>query len=489
MLLKKTLLLSVLSLSSAFASAQAILMNDAQLRADLLWLNQQGVIQLSTSTWPLSRDAVSAALAGAAVKNNTQQEVINAVRTKISSEPLATVQLNAATAKNQWPAGFADTQSNAAQYNAGLTLQKSAPNWDVHLQLNAEDKQRIAVNNSVNLNGSYIAGKLWNQWLVVGDLPVWWGPGHDGSLIRGDATRPVAGISLQRGEQKAFESKWLSWVGPWQYQVFAGQLQHYSAVPDAKLLGMRLTIQPLPYLELGASRTLQIGGKGQPDSFKAYWNAFIGNDNSCQDPQCDANAENASNQLGGFDARLNLQPLLHIPVGVYGQMIGEDESGKLPSRNLYLAGVDFSSSYQGKPYQLYAEWADTRTSGKVWGYTYNHHQYTDGYYQYGYPLGHGMGGDGQMYSLGGNIQLDAMNRISGRILYAKVDQSNTMNKGIHINQAFPLEDHLRALELGWSNVFKPGYTLNVNAWLGQSDHNQHDNGISIGVQLPFNSFL
>lgn len=261
MLLKKILLVSALGLACTCASAQALLLNDNNLRSDLNWLNQQGVIQLSTSTWPLSTDAVKSALNHATAKNSAQQKVLDAVEQKLQPHTLATAQLNVATAQNRLPAGFSETATNVAQYNAGLTLQQSRSNWDIHLQANVEDKQRIKTNSKLNLDGSYIAGKLWNQWFLVGDIPVWWGPGHDGSLIRGDATRPVAGFSVQRGQQQAFETKWLSWLGPWQYQLFAGQLQHYTAVPQTKLLGMRLTIQPFPFLELGASRSIQIGDR------------------------------------------------------------------------------------------------------------------------------------------------------------------------------------------------------------------------------------
>ena len=57
---------------------------------------------------------------------------------------------------------------------------------------------------------------------------------------------------------------------------------------------------------------------------------------------------------------------------------------------MYLAGVDYSSSYNNMPYQLYAEWADTRTNNDVKGISYNHYVYKDGYYQHGFPLGHAM---------------------------------------------------------------------------------------------------
>lgn len=58
---------------------------------------------------------------------------------------------------------------------------------------------------------------------------------------------------------------------------------------------------------------------------------------------------------------------------------------------MYLAGMDYSSIYKNMPYQLYLEWADTRTNGDVKGISYNHYIYTDGYYQHGYPLAHAMG--------------------------------------------------------------------------------------------------
>ncbi|CAG67088.1 MULTISPECIES: capsule assembly Wzi family protein [Acinetobacter] len=477
MLFKKSFLFSALMGLSAFSFAQGIVLNNENLRTDLNWLNQQGVIQISTSTWPLSGDEIQRALSNAKVQNHTQQRVIDSVTNalKADQQPVK-VGLFAETDQKKLPQAFGDQQK--AQYVASLEMNAGGENWDGKLRINGEKDQQIDNGHKVNVEGSYLAGKLWNQWFIAGQIPTWWGPGHDGSLIRGDASRPVYGVTIQRAEQNAFETKWLSWIGPWQYQVFAGQLDDYKAVPDAKLIGMRLTAQPLPYLELGASRTFQIGGKGQPDSFKAYWNAFIGKDNECNDKGC-VNDQNASNQLAGFDGKLNLQPLLNVPVSLYGQYVGEDESGFLPSRKLYLAGLDYSSSLKNMPYQLYAEWADTRTNGDVLGYSYNHHQYTDGYYQHGFPLGHAIGGDGQMYSVGGDIRIDVMNRLSGRAMVAKVNQSN-----LKINQAFPEKDEIKALDLTWTHYIKPEIPLKINGWISDSDVHGRDTGASIGVEFP-----
>ncbi|EXE59229.1 capsule assembly Wzi family protein [Acinetobacter sp. 1239920] len=393
MFLKKVLGLSLLSVLSSPVWAQGLVLNNQDLRTDLNWLNQQGVIQISTSTWPLSGDEIQRALAQANIKNTTQQKVIDSVLNTLKADNnMLKAGLFAETDQKVLPQAFGDKQK--AQYQAALEFNAGGENWDAKVRVNAEKDPQIDNGQDVNVEGSYIAGKLWNQWVIAGQIPSWWGPGHDGSLIRGDASRPVIGVTAQRAVQASFETPLLSWIGPWQYQAFAGQLDDYSAVPDAKLIGLRLTAQPLPYLELGASRMIQWGGEGRPESLSSLWDAFVGNKDNGGTGEPDP-----SNQLAGFDARLNLIPLLNTPVGIYGQYVGEDEAGGLPSKKMYLAGVDYSSVYKNLPFQLYAEWADTRTNGEVRGVSYTHSTYTDGYYQHGYPLGHALGGDAQMVSI------------------------------------------------------------------------------------------
>ncbi|QQN39482.1 capsule assembly Wzi family protein [Acinetobacter sp. CS-2] len=457
--------------------AQGIILNNDGLRTDLNWLNQQGVIQISTSTWPLSGEEIQRALSTAKIENNAQQKVVNSVMANLEAENTSIkLALFAETDPQNIPQKFADEQKS--QYQAALELNAGGTQWDARLRVNTEKDPIIDHGHDVNLEGSYIAGKLWNQWLIAGQIPTYWGPGHEGSLIRGDASRPVYGFTMQRAEQQAFETKWLSWIGPWQYQAFAGQLDDYSAIPDAKLLGLRLTAQPLPYLELGASRILQWGGEGRSESFDSLWNAIKGNDNF-YDGDLDK-----SNQIAGFDARLNLNHWSGVPISLYGQYVGEDEAGLLPSKKMYLAGVDYSSQLNNLPFQVYAEWADTRTNGDVQGISYNHYIYQDGYYQHGFPLGHAMGGDGQMVSLGGDIRFDVMNRLNGRVLMAKVNQSNSST-----NHAFAQKDEIKALDLTWTHYLKPNAPLKLNGWVSDSDVYGQDAGVSIGVEIPLDRSL
>ncbi|WP_168405056.1 capsule assembly Wzi family protein [Acinetobacter indicus] len=472
------ILLATLALSSSLTFAQGIVLNDQNLRTDLNWLNQQGVIQISTSTWPMSGDEIQRALSQAKISNSVQQKVVDAVLTHLNADnQLLKAALFAETDHKYLPQAFGDQEKS--QYQAGLELNAGGSQWDARLRVNAEKDPQIDHDQDVNVEGSYIAGKLWNQWLIAGQIPTYWGPGHEGSLIRGDASRPVYGITAQRAEQTAFSSKWLSWIGPWQYQAFAGQLDNYDAVPDAKLIGLRVTAQPLPYLELGASRAIQWGGEGRPESLSSLWDAFVGNKDNGGTGEPDP-----SNQIAGFDARLNLQPLVQMPLGVYAQYVGEDEAGGLPAKKMYLAGVDYSSSYQNMPYQLYSEWADTRTNGKAQGISYNHTNYKDGFYQHGYPLAHAMGGDGQMISVGGDISFDPLNRLHGRVLFAKLNGSGRIT-----NAAFPEQDELTALDITWTHYLRPDIPLKLNGWLGDSDLHGKDGGASIGIEFPLEKGL
>lgn len=256
-------------------------------------------------------------------------------------------------------------------------------------------------------------------------------------------------------------------------------MDDYDAVPDAKLIGLRVTAQPLPYLELGASRAIQWGGEGRPESLSLLWDAVVGNKDNGGTGEPDP-----SNQVAGFDARFNLQPLVEVPMGIYAQYVGEDEAGGLPAKKMYLAGIDYSSSYKSMPFQFYTEWADTRTNGKALGISYNHSTYKDGFYQHGYPLAHAIGGDGQMISLGGDISFDRMNRINARVMFAKLNESNR-----DTNSAFPEKDELKALDLTWTHYLRADIPLKLNGWIADSELKGKDNGISIGIEFPLEKGL
>jgi len=467
----------VLSSVSMLASAQNLYMNDLKLKADLDWLNTQGVAQISTSTWPLTGKEIKRALNTATAQTPAQQQILQSVQARLNKSRDSVVKGSAAlhiqTDRDQLPQKFADDKLAGQQASVGVSL--SETDWEFNLQANIKNDKLIDDSSDVSFEGSYLAGMAANQWLVAGKIPTWWGPGHDGSLIRGDASIPVTGFTMQRDQQTAPNYKYLNWVGPWQYQLFAGQLDDYTAVPDAKLFGARLTASPLPWLEVGASRSFMWGGDGRPQNFSSFVDAVLGTNDNADDGDVEGDP---ANQLGGFDAKLKLASLINVPASVYAQYIGEDEAGGLPAKNMYLAGADYASAAYGKPYQLYAEYTDTRTSGEVRGISYAHGTYTDGYYQQGYPLGYALGGDAESVAVGGRLWFDERNFINAKLQHAKVNQADEA-----INQAYPTTDKLTAVDVAWEHQWQPLTKITGRVWAVDSDVQSTDVGVGVGLQI------
>lgn len=453
--------------------AGGLVMPDNDLRNDLAWLSDRGVINVSLSTWPLSQEEINAVLAKAKPVTNTEQDVIDRVQHRVAKLK-ANLRISGYTSTDRpgLPQGFAN--SEYADNRLTIGVGDNGEFWDVRLQGSVEGDMRVDNHSRYNMEGSYAAVKIFNQWLSFGEVSQWWGPGYDGSLIRTDAARPVTGFILQRADQSPFETPWLSWIGRWQYQITAGQLAQYSAVPNAKLLGGRLTVMPTNFLELGGSRIMQWGGDGRPNSWSSFWDAATGRDNTGD------KSNDPGNQLGGFDFRLKLQPLLGMPLSVYGQIVGEDEAGFLPSKNAYLLGLEGHPEWGPQTINWYIEAADTTNRDM-----YRHFIYTDGYYQQGFPLGHAAAGQSEMLSGKIELVLDDSQRWSTRLTYAKVNKYND-----HRNQnnlAFPKADTLKGIELGWGYDFQSNIKFDTSLWYTNSNHSASDDlGAGLKVEIPLN---
>lgn len=250
---------------------------------------------------------------------------------------------------------------------------------------------------AVRGDGSYLAGMVGNWMLGAGLIDRWWGPGWQSSLILSNNARPVPAVWLNRRDPKAFETPWLSWIGPWQITAFLGQLEEERAVPDPYLAGMRLTIRPIDGLDIGFSRTFIIGGEGRSSSFSTFWDALIGDDNT------DDAADDPSNQLGAIDVRYGFAFGEHT-ASVYTQMMGEDEAGALPSRKSWLFGVDWTTALAGMEQQWYLEATDTLadhlTGSGMKDISYEHRVYQTGYRYRGRNMATSIEADTQAVTFG-----------------------------------------------------------------------------------------
>jgi hypothetical protein len=152
---------------------------------------------------------------------------------------------------------------------------------------------------------------------------------------------------------------------------------------------MRMTIMPVPYLELGASRVAMFGGSGRPVDWQTFRDAVSGrNENE---------PEGAGDQLASVDGRLTV-PWKVQPFQLYGEVGGEDMAGGFFSRDAYLAGAYFPRLGPFGLLDLRVEFADTDLTRRRMGYDrvwYTHGTYTAGYTYDGRIIGHHAGTDAQ----------------------------------------------------------------------------------------------
>lgn len=230
-----------------------------------------------------------------------------------------------------------------------------------------------------------------------------WGPAWTGGLILDAASRAVPAVGWRKDAPAPFASPWLGWLGPWQLDLFAGQLSQESGPARAKLFGARVQAMPLAGLEIGLSRTIQWGGRGRPETLRSFWNALVGRDN--YDDRASSDANEPGNQLAGGDVRWQLRLGERWATSLYAETIGEDEAGNLPSRRLLTFGLDAAYDVPGLHLRVFGERADVTMdtgSGSPPRYVgaYRHPIYTAGYTQLGSPLGHPAGGDVRLWSAG-----------------------------------------------------------------------------------------
>jgi hypothetical protein len=237
-----------------------------------------------------------------------------------------------------------------------------------------------------------------NVELEAGRDSLWWGPGRHGNLILTDNAKPFDLIKLSNPRPVL-----LPWIfrhlGLFKFVAFWTQLEDDRAVPDAQLMGLRLDIKPFPFLDIGGSRTLMLGGKGGAKGVSElgpgdWWTIMTGEN---------IRGSLDTNQIAGLDFDLRVPGLdrwvsFLRSIDLWGEWYGEDQANYLPSKPGYVAGVKFEDILLTGKTDLVLEYAENVISGRpdLW---YNHHIYRTGYRYEGEVMGHNMGTDARDYFL------------------------------------------------------------------------------------------
>ena len=405
---------------------------DDRLRHHIQLLADKNIITVPVTTWPLMWSGVISDVSAAKDSDLDEQLLWSLLYVKhaFAQQNQGTVRLNSELSAGSGSRAirhFGDNRREKAE--AKTSIDWLGDRLAIHLSgtyLLATDADKPIDGNTWRADGSYMSYRLGNWSLSAGAIDRWWGPGWHSSLTLSSNARPIPGLSLQRRNSDAFNTPWLSWIGPWQLTSFAGQLESNRHVPDAYFLGTRVSFKPFNNLEIALSRTAQWGGEGRPQSLSSLKELIIGNDNR-GDSGIDLDGTNEpGNQQASIDARYSFA-LKGLSNAIYVQFTGEDEASGMPSRGIVQLGLESSFLYRDMQHRLIVEAIDTASesySEARFNYSYEHFIYKSGYRYKRRPIGASVDNDSRYITLAMDHYLMNGHQISWSISRAEINRDS-----------------------------------------------------------------
>jgi hypothetical protein len=260
---------------------------------------------------------------------------------------------------------------------------------------------QLAVNyngsNNFNFDRSYIHYTSGIATFGIGAVDYHWSFSDKTSLILSHNARPTKSIYLKLNNKISFD-KFPSKAG-WSFEIFNGLTEGSLNNKKSMLMGARAILSPIEGLDFEILQTSQWGGDGYDNRISAIGAALLANTND---------SPNANiNKMAGFGISYILPSDL-MQLRIYGQAIGEDEAGSLPSCYAYLAGLEWSKITLKYPTSLGIEAIDTRIKRTSHGNCgpntmYNNHIYN--YTNYGKTMGAAIDTEGYSLEIFGQSQL------------------------------------------------------------------------------------
>jgi membrane-associated phospholipid phosphatase len=444
-------------------------------RHALALLADQADLPLTLTQWPLPAGAVAEALqALPKALSPTLERARDSVQAELRRASAAHVDLRLRPRADTL-VGYGDNYAPASSLAFGSAPLGPAPGVPVtgRIGLRVEADPGAPVQRRggarARLDDSAVVTGALGVNLQAWTRQTWWSPGWRSSLILGNNTPALSGVSLQRASGGVSTSPWLSWLGPWNVEAFVAQQEGDAAPAYGWLVGQRLTLRPWSGWEFGLSRTAQWGGQGRDQSASSFLHMLTGSGTNA-----DTQAQQASdpgNQMAGFDVRAR------CPAGwncaAYLQLIGEDQAGIMPSRYLSLYGIETWSADGQRRYTI--EYADsacesTPDAKRSTGCAYRNYLYPNGYASAGRWLGASQGPDARLLSFSlfdqpgaTRLRMD-VGLLSGFAGDAPPLASpastgvNTHLLSLQAQRSYAWSGGQLTPELGWQRLSRPGHT-------------------------------
>ena len=277
-----------------------------------------------------------------------------------------------------------------------------------------------------NFDGSYVQLSFGNWVAGVGFKDRHWSLSPNTSLILSDNASPLPAIYLSKTERSAFKAPILSWIGPWEADLFLGYNEKGDTFRDANMLGARVIVEPFKNLELEAVWTTQFF----PEEADLR-NIFGDETNAGISPD--------ANGMAGFGVAYTWGANR-----LYAQVIGEDAAGLAPSCFMYLAGYSRQTRIRTVPSSLNLEVVDTRIAESPNGYCGPGTAYRNGthpYIQDGVVMGAPIDSEGVSIALNGAHEFPDYD-IDWRLGYDVINDASIANHRLSSKRVEGVNAHL-----------------------------------------------
>jgi membrane-associated phospholipid phosphatase len=258
--------------------------------------------------------------------------------------------------------------------------------------------------NRLQLLDAYVGVNLDNWQLTLGKQSLSWTPAPGGSMIWSDNIDPLNMVRLVNPQPLRLPSI-LRIFGPIRIDQFVGRLEGHPYVPRPFIYGQKISMKPVPFLELGFARTSMIGGQGVANgnqlTGRYFLDQFFGRQVFGSVPGHTSTEMDwtfyvpwVGNYIvlyGDAYATDDQLPIKNPPKNPWRPGIYITRFPKLPKLDLHVEsvsteqpGISFDSFYTGGP----------ANKGQ---FNYWNQSYHDGYTNGGFLIGNSVGRDGRAF--------------------------------------------------------------------------------------------
>ncbi len=387
----------LLGLRSAWAAPWAEV-GDVQLRSDIETLGMAGVIDNLTTEWPVPWTRILDRLSASGALTGQPSWVVDAAE-RIRHEAAGQMAPDTSSFSAYFDAtnapevvrGFDALGRQSAQTQATLSWNGES----TFIQLSAGVQSHDSLDGqTLLLDGTYIAKQLGNTAVYAGYMTHWWGPGWISALSLSNNARPIPQIGISRIGTMPSNSKWLSWMGPWQAEFFLGELRG-DMIPNHTLVdGLRLSINPLPGLDIGVARLDEWCGHGHPCNPANYF-----------DLQNNTAHPSKTNDEGDISLKYS-RALGAVNLSAYLEVMNEDSNPFWHSGTTHLFGLTGWVPVGQTRVRITAEFADSIATQQImsfgdyfYGFSYNDYKYPGGMRFRDRTLGFSLDDDSKLMTL------------------------------------------------------------------------------------------